>query len=566
MAIVHSYQRYSDPSQGEGTSLDRQTSSATAFAKKHGHTLSDVEWADKGKSGYRGNKQKALNAFLREVAIGERIHRGDILFIEAIDRIGRKGIRETQDTVNTILKAGVSIAIKTPVEKMYRADDDGNNLGDAVELATLAWAANNYSRQLSDRVKGFYNHARKSAVENKTPLSPAIPSWLRLVGGEKVKDRHFEPIPEKVATIRFIYKRVAEGMGARRLLAELQEKGLEALGRSGKWNETFIRGLVRSRTTLGEYQPHSQNGNKREKIGEVIEGYYPAVIDEELWTRANAGLDNRYIERKEPSVFVNLLQGLCWDVIDGCPYNLYTFQQKRVDGRRVIQRRLKSYKAIQKQAGANTATVDLKALTDAIVNYLPEIRLVQSNANGSILETLEAKLAVTRKRIQEVEQVIESGDENVGLLLGSLAKLKATEIDLSQQVRQAIGKKTNGKEWASLLEAIAAKRETEEGRIELREAIKRCVEKVNLLTVKLGEQRKSTIATLAEIVFHGGNRRWLVLANGKTIKTGDSQDIRPYGITQLGSKTHILTLDTLTTKETKAMRKWLIKMASDLDK
>ena len=68
--IVHSYARFSDPSQEGGDSLRRQWQAAEDYCEKHGYTLSDLRFTDKGRSGFKGDKQKALNAFLRAVDDG----------------------------------------------------------------------------------------------------------------------------------------------------------------------------------------------------------------------------------------------------------------------------------------------------------------------------------------------------------------------------------------------------------------------------------------------------------------------------------------------------------------
>lgn len=141
MAIVHSYSRYSSAGQALGTSEARQVAKGLEWIKRNGHTLSDLSpnLIDKGKSGWsKNNRQAALAAFLKE--LGGRVKAGDILLIEAIDRLSRRGVRETQDLVNTIFKAGVDICILSPVEKIYHAADS-NDLGGAIELASFAFGA-----------------------------------------------------------------------------------------------------------------------------------------------------------------------------------------------------------------------------------------------------------------------------------------------------------------------------------------------------------------------------------------------------------------------------------------
>lgn len=293
MATVHSYSRFSSDQQSWGDSERRQAENGAAWVGRNKHTFSDLQLWDRGKSGFRGNKQKALGEFLKAIDEG-KVRPGDILLVEAVDRLSRKGIRATQKIVNTILEAGVDIAILSPVEKVYRAADT-NDIGGAIELAAFAYQAHVYSANLSYRIKNHFDEARKQARANGKALSGHLPAWL------EDKDT---PRPEAVKTIKHIFRRVIDGIGAHRLTAELEEKGMKSFGVSGRWNQTYLRGLVRNRAVLGEYQPHiNDEHGTRQPIGEVIERYYPKIIDEKTWLAANAALDNRVEPR--PLYFIH---------------------------------------------------------------------------------------------------------------------------------------------------------------------------------------------------------------------------------------------------------------------
>jgi hypothetical protein len=71
--------------------------------------------------------------------------------------------------------------------------------------------------------------------------------------------------------------------------------------------------IIRSRTTVGEYQPHRRDtAGKLIPDGDPIKGYYPAVIDESVWDRANAAVTGRRTNAAgRPSAEVaNLIRGL----------------------------------------------------------------------------------------------------------------------------------------------------------------------------------------------------------------------------------------------------------------
>ena len=329
MATVHSYNRFSTPQQSWGDSERRQAENGAAWVKRQGHTFSNLHFWDRGKSGFRGHKQKALAAFLKAIETGE-VKPGDILLVEAIDRLGRKGIRPTQKLVNTIFEGGVDIAILSPVEKTYKAIDT-NDFGGAIELAAFAYQAYVYSQNLSFRIQGSYTDKRKKLAngDSAVRISRHTPAWLTLDGNTYVIDE------EKANIVRYVFDRAIDGLGAHRLAAELNGKKMFSIGRSGKWNTTYLRQLIRQRTVLGEYQPHTMDDTgKRKPIGDVVRDYYPRIVDEETWDKANAALDNRVQERCEPKEFINLFAGLVWNGIDDSVCHIYQYHQRRADGAR----------------------------------------------------------------------------------------------------------------------------------------------------------------------------------------------------------------------------------------
>ena len=456
---------------------------------------------------FRGNKQKALAEFLKAIDEG-KVKPGDILLVEAVDRLSRKGIRATQKIVNTILEAGVDIAILSPVEKVYRSADT-NDIGGAIELAAFAYQAHIYSANLSYRIKSHFDEARKQARANGKALSGHLPAWL------EDKDT---PKPEAVKTIKYIFRRVIDGIGAHRLTAELEEKGMKSFGVSGRWNQTYLRAFIRNRAVLGEYQPHiNDEQGKRQPIGEVIEGYYPKIIDEKTWLAANAALDNRATERGPSRDFVNLFTGIARHGFDKCPAHVYTYQQTRADGQKVTIRRLKSYYAQQKTPGSSTATVDLPHFEAAFLGYLKEVQLPEDTDSTAVddLKAANSLIVRNKKRIVEILDAIETGDEAVAALVVPLKALQAERKTLEQQVKEFTARANQDTDGG-----LAAARKISEldlddqnNRQLLREAIKQAVESLTIYPVKMGSQKHSTVVCLCEIAFKSGHRRLIVQIN-----------------------------------------------------
>lgn len=506
MAIVHQYTRFSTLDQLEGDSLRRQSEDGLAWITKHNHQRSELVFQDLGKSSYRGNKQAALNRFLKAIDEG-LVQPGDILLIEAVDRLSRKGIRETQDLCNQIFKAGIDIAILTPLEKVYFANDK-NDIGGTIELAAFAYAAHIYSELLSGRIKKWWTGARKVARETGKKIPGNARGWLIK------KDDSFEVDPVGAATIRHIFQRTVDGIGVNQLCAELN-RDFPKLGRKA-FNKTFVRELIRSRIALGEFQPHVMNDkNKRVPIGDPIPDYCPAVIDEKTWLAAQTACDNRFVERGPSKEFCNLFVGLVHHALDDCPCHIYTYQQKRADGRKVIFRRLKSYRATCGEPGASSETFDLTEFEKLVLKTLVEVDVTKFGKKSRVSElaVAQAELSKKEKRISEFKEKLKT-DNEVEFLIETIKELKQETAELKKKV-QVLAAANNEQSAATYLASIKALRslpQTEENRQLMREAIKKVIKQINVMMKKTGTLRRSPVSILVEIVFHDSNKSRMIFA------------------------------------------------------
>ncbi len=112
----------------------------------------------------------------------------------------------------------------------------------------------------------------------------ACPGWLDLSGDR----RSFVFVPEKAQVVREIFELSIGGLGSYAIADRLNRKGVPPFGPSPTWDHTTIDGMLRSRATLGEYQPKSWAGGTKKgvPVGAPIANYYPAVIDETTFQAA----------------------------------------------------------------------------------------------------------------------------------------------------------------------------------------------------------------------------------------------------------------------------------------
>ena len=76
--------------------------------------------------------------------------------------------------------------------------------------------------------------------------------------------------------------------------------------------QSYIAKILANRAALGEFQPHIRVEGKRTPDGEPIEGYFPAIIDDELFYRAQHAKSQRLVggARRKGKAFTNLFSGL----------------------------------------------------------------------------------------------------------------------------------------------------------------------------------------------------------------------------------------------------------------
>jgi len=134
------------------------------------------------------------------------------------------------------------------------------------------------------------------------------PGWLRLTDDRT----EFIFIPERAAIVKRIFEMSASGLGGYTIAKKLNASGVPGLGSSGRWDQSTIHNMLRSRATLGEYQKKRKVNGKEMPFGKPVLGYYPAVIDEVLFQAAQqARVENRASGRgRKGNDIANLFDGM----------------------------------------------------------------------------------------------------------------------------------------------------------------------------------------------------------------------------------------------------------------
>src|SRR5258708_355080 len=207
------YIRFSTDDQKDGNSIERQTDNITAYCNgDSGLNLVDT-LIDNGFSASKGEHltHGKLGAFLKEADQGK--FAGYALVVEQMDRLSRLGISETSDLLKRILAAGLEVHI-TQTNRVIR---DANDVVTALLNVLESYGAAEYSKKLSERIVKAWK-SKRANMESK-PLTSLLPKWLKLENGKIVE------VPEKVETVREIFRHAANGLGAKKIRESLNGHG-----------------------------------------------------------------------------------------------------------------------------------------------------------------------------------------------------------------------------------------------------------------------------------------------------------------------------------------------------
>ena len=289
MNKAYSYIRFSTKGQIEGRSLKRQLESAEEYANSNRLALQSLSFRDLGVSGYKGKNSSdgELGKFIEAVKEGV-IEQGSYLLIESFDRMSRQPVETSLMLLMTIVD--LDITVVTLMDRQVYKKGEMNMQALMISLVSMS-RAHEESATKSKRVGDAWHKKQSRAISE--PMGSPLPAWLHYSNDRK----EILVSIEKAVVIKYIFLLSAEGYGRAAIVRKLNDDGISPIGsRATKWHLSYITKVLNGRTALGEYHPHVTNAlGKREPTGEVIKDYYPAIIDESLWYKSQAGIKSRRV-------------------------------------------------------------------------------------------------------------------------------------------------------------------------------------------------------------------------------------------------------------------------------
>jgi len=427
---AYSYIRFSSPEQAKGDSYRRQRKAAEDYCLVHGIELAssrEYTFLDKGRSAYKGrhlDDEGQLRRFLDLVENGA-IERGSYLLVESLDRLSREKVSTALPRFMDLLNSGIRVVTLSD-NRLYT--EDFNELDLIISIVHMS-RAHNESSIKAQRLSSAWDNKKALARTQLKPLGRACPAWLELVDGR------YQPIQQRVETIRLIFELAIAGHGQGVIPRMLNERGIPVFGsrnrnHSGAWGTSSVSKILGNRGLLGEYQPTHIVDAVRTSDGEPVTGFFPVVISEDVFYQAQAVRAERRIHRTGGQTKrFNVLQGLI--NCNMCGDAMHLVNKGRAPKGATYVQCHSARKGVCKNGYIRVERIE--SVLREILAKVDSLSLVQTSEGEArkLLTTVTGKLeAVTQRHVQMSEDYFVSPSTGIAKMI---ARLEAEQITLREE-------------------------------------------------------------------------------------------------------------------------------------
>lgn len=327
---AYSYVRFSTSRQELGDSLRRQVESCEKYCRENNLELHPVSYRDLGVSAFKKKNLEsgALAAFIDAVKTG-KVAKGSYLVIEQFDRMSRADVDIALKLLLDLVHSGITVV--TLVDGKVWDREAIQDIGNLILAIVFMSRANNESASKARRLSEVWGQKKRAAANGtgKRIVTSECPRWL----APNEDKTGFVVLEDRVESIKKVFNMRINGFGIRAIVGRANSEqwpvpgkppvrqsgeSLEDFNKRGTqemtWHTSLVGRLLKHRGLLGEYQPYMLNpkeGLARIPAGDPILGYFPAVLDEQTFLRAEAKAERsgRFPGRRDASM-KNWLQGL----------------------------------------------------------------------------------------------------------------------------------------------------------------------------------------------------------------------------------------------------------------
>ena len=294
--LVISYTRFSTVKQAGGDSLRRQTQLAADYCAEHDLTLdTSLRFHDAGKSGYSGeNVRTGSLATLLSMLQSGNIPPGSLLLIENLDRLTRTDLTVAVPLLLSLLAAGLDIVTLQDRKKWTLSGMQ--EMSEFVMSVMLLARGHDESQSKAKRLKEVFK-ANRDKLSNR--IFGSAPGWLK----REDKLSGWEVVPEYGEVVTQVFRLAAAGWGSIHIARHANANHWPVPTRLAKqesgWHAQMAGNLLRSRQVLGEHTfrlrgyAEQEKHWKGESTGIIVPNFYPRIISDDLWHRAQAAKNVR---------------------------------------------------------------------------------------------------------------------------------------------------------------------------------------------------------------------------------------------------------------------------------
>lgn len=413
MPVAYSYIRFSTPAQQKGDSLRRQLKKAERFSNERGLTL-DTSLRDLGVSGYRGDNRRkgTLARFLQKVRDGE-IARDSWLIVENIDRLSRENPWDALGLFREIIEAGLTVA--SLIDEMIYDLVSLRARPEMMQTLNAALTkAHRESADKADRLQEVWAEKRAEIeAGGRRKLTRQGPGWVDLIADDPAEPLVGEwRLNDRAPVVREIFQWAIGGLGKESIVRRLNARGTPSFKYGDGWNASVVAVLLSDRRTIGELQLFTKVGGPRRAIGAPIQGYFPSVINEDDFFRAQAAISKRHSgatpgkKGKVPNLFVGIARCLCGRAME--------FRDKQ-------SRRAPSPKSVYLTCSGNrrghkclnSARFTYSELEGLVLDWVSDIKM--SDAEMREADSAATRLSAKEAKRDDLKRRISEGMEKWGI-------------------------------------------------------------------------------------------------------------------------------------------------------
>ncbi len=513
--IAYSYVRFSRPEQLKGDSLRRQKEASQKWCDAHGYQLdTKFKLEDRGLSGYTGAHllRGKLGGFIQKVKEGE-VKKGSVLIVESLDRLSRQEVPTALRFFLEILDLGIQIVTIEPEDWFKRESLSEIQL---IIVIVILSRAHNESATKSRRLKDAWEEKRRKLNEDNKPISKRAPTWVQMT-----EDRsEFEFHPEKAPIVKRLIDMYLEGTGTNAIARTFNREGITPLGEGGRkaklWHVTTIVKILKSRALIGEFQPHlgrsNQDQGKRQKIGEPIEGYYPALISEADFYSVQKKIAGRKIPGRTGNghgSVSNLFQGFLYDARTGSTMQMVD----KGSGRQIVSSAAKGgigdYIAFPYPAVESVVLDLMKTITPSDILPVTNNSELSDQLEKLVgqLGKIEHGIANAQAKMQADPILIDALSPVARNLAVQKQELESSIEEIRHELHSSLPTADECQKLAQLVQDATGK-ELNTNRRRFREVFRSLVQRVDVLSLADGHWRQAFL----RVLFENGRTR-IIIAN-----------------------------------------------------